>query len=104
MEYKMNYNITVKITDGKDSHTLYLLAKIVKSTSGYGNGMYLVITGRTYRGVTTHFENTYDVRYDKAFDRKQPELYLARWVYGYWSGENGSWKVKKLSIESLNLT
>ena len=100
----MKYNITVKITDGRNSRTLYLLAEFGKSNSGYGNDTYLAITGRTYRGTKTTFDNVYDIRYDHSFSKKQPELYLAKWVYSYWSGENGSWKVKKLSIESLNLT
>ena len=99
----MKYNLTVKITDGSSSRTLYLLAEFGKGNSGYGNDMYLAIKGREYRGVKTTFENIYDIRYDKSFDRKKPEVYLSNWVYSYWTGENGSWKVQKLTIESLNL-
>ncbi len=98
----MKYNLTVKITDGRNSKTLYLLAEFGKSNSGYGNDMYLAITGREYRGIKTTFENVYDIRYDTSFNRKKPELYLAGWVYKYWTGENGSWKVQKLAIENLN--
>lgn len=98
----MKYNLTVKITDGRNSRTLYLLAEFGKSNSGYGNDTYLAITGRTYRGVKTTFENMYDIRYDTSFNRNEPEIYLAKWVYKHWTGENGSWDVSSLTITKVD--
>ena len=44
----------------------------------------------------------YDIRYDKTFRSDKKELWLADWAYSRWSGKNGAWKVKKLTVEHMD--
>ena len=85
-------NISPDLTDRKE---LKLKVTLSKSNSGYGNDTYMLVKSRD----DGHFEQYYDIRYDKEFDKRKPEIFILNWVYNYWSGENGSWNVSGCSIK-----
>lgn len=94
----MKYNIDVTIINPKSGETqkLYLEAtfKVVNDT--YGNGIYLYILGRGQ----TNFERVIDLRYESV-DTTALELVVLKFVYGYWSGNNGAWDVMRINIENV---
>lgn len=93
----MRFNLYITIVNpenSKQTRKLELTATFGKSNSGYGNDTYLTVKSM-YAG---NFEQMIDIRYDKSFDAEAPEVYVANWVYNYWSGKNGSWDVKELKI------
>lgn len=59
----------------------------------YGNGAYVLIESND------GFCRSIDLRYDKNFCNDRKEVWLAQWAYNYWNGENGSYKVRRLTIE-----
>ena len=61
----------------------------------YGNGYYVSISGENY------YPQYIDLRYDKSFNRYKKEEYLEAWARGSWTGENGSWVIKKLEIAKV---
>ena len=65
----------------------------------YGNGhsMYVKL-----ENSNTHWDQLYDIRYDKTFSKDAKMQYITHWAFNNWSGENGSWKIVKLSIECLH--
>ena len=58
----------------------------------YGNGHYVSISGKDFSG------QTYDIRYDKSFNRSNKSKWLEEWARNYWSGENGARIVKEIDI------
>lgn len=93
----MRFNLYITIVNtgnSKQIHKLELTATFGKSNSGYGNNTLLMIKSM-YEG---NFEQMIDLRYDTSFDKEAPEVYIAKWIYNYWSGKNGSWDVKELKI------
>lgn len=65
----------------------------------YGNGYCLSISGKDF------YKQIIDLRYDTSFDRNHPDIWLYTWAHNYWSGKNGAWKIKSLTIsndETLN--
>ena len=62
----------------------------------YGNGYYLSISGKDF------YEQIIDLRYDRSFDRNNPDVWLSNWAHNYWSGENGAWAVKHLEITPID--
>lgn len=62
----------------------------------YGNGYYLSISSKGF------YEQIIDLRYDKSFDRNNPDIWLSNWAYNYWSGKNGAWAVKHLEIMPID--
>lgn len=95
----MKYKITAVIRDPKTKQgmssdiVMKLNVAFAHDPNTYGNGYYVNIEGD--RG----FENTYDLRYDKSFHKDAKEVWLAGWAYSYWSGKNGAYEVKSLTIE-----
>lgn len=84
--------ISPDLTERKE---LKLKVILGKSNSGYGNDTYMLVKSRDGES----FNQCYDIRYDKEFDRRKPEVFIINWVYNYWSGENGSWNVSGCSIK-----
>ena len=62
----------------------------------YGNGYCLSISGKNF------YRQIIDLRYDKSFDRNNPDIWLSNWAHNYWSGENGAWVVKHLEITPID--
>ena len=58
----------------------------------YGNGHYVSISAKGFNKIVG------DLRYDKSFDRNNKMKWLIDWAFHYWSGENGSYKIKSLEI------
>lgn len=90
---RFNLSIIIANDTGTDKKELKLVARFLKSNSGYGNDTYLSIESSDGKGL----DWCYDLRYDD-FDIKQPETFLAKWAYNYWTGENGSYDIKSLKI------
>lgn len=91
-EYKLNIRLTSPdLVNTKDRK---LAVKVVRSNSGYGNDSYLAI-----KGIDNSFEQFIDMRYDTSFNPNKPEPSIVAWAYSYWTGENGSWRIIKLSIQ-----
>lgn len=65
----------------------------VHDESQYGNGHYVSISGKEF------YKQVIDLRYDKTFNRNKKEQWLEQWARSYWTGKNGSWKIKKLEIK-----
>ena len=62
--------------------------------SYYGNGYHVSIKGK---GVP--FDRlVYDLRYDTDFHAKRKEVWLTNWAHAYWSGQDGAYAVKELTI------
>lgn len=100
MKYKMQVTITGKdYNTGEDSEmTLDLTAEFSHDPNQYGNGYFAGISGK---GMMFGCEG-YDIRYDKSFRSNKKELWLTNWAHNRWSGENGAWKVKSLTIEHMD--
>ena len=60
----------------------------------YGNGYTVSIAGDNF------YKQIYDLRYDKSFNRDKKADWLKAWAHNYWSGKNGAWKVKSLTISN----
>ncbi len=94
----MNYKMKVKIENPKTEKgmcgKLYLELQCSFSydENQYGNGHYLDIK------MPEGYKNSYDIRYDKTFNRKNKISYLTKWAENYWSGENGEYKLKSITI------
>lgn len=98
----MKYNLTVIIQDpntkeGMNSELVYILDVIYShNPNTYGNGYYVYITDNE------GFENCYDLRYSMDFDSDKKEAWIVDWAYKYWSGKNGAYEVKSLTISKDN--
>lgn len=84
--------ISPDLTERKE---LKLKVILGKSNSGYGNDTYMLVKNRDGE----YFEQYYDIRYDKTFNKNKPELFILNWVYNYWTGEKGSWNISGCSIK-----
>lgn len=100
----MNYKMEVLITDpntpkGMTSNIFHELdCSFSYDPDTYGNGHYVFISsGKEIR-------NSYDIRYDKTFNRNHKAKWLANWAYNYWSGEDGAWKIQSLKITEIDET
>ena len=76
---------------------------IVKDTEQhYGNGCYFTANWLDDNDNIID-EQIIDLRYDTRFSSfiqsRTIGAWIAEWVYSSWSGLNGSWKVKKLTID-----
>ena len=90
---KFNVYITI-VNENKEPKKLSLAVTFFKSDSGYGNDTYMNVASTSGR----EFRQSYDIRYEKDYDKRTPEIYIAKWAYNYWSGEHGSWDIKELKI------
>lgn len=93
------YKLIVTIQNPEDSKqkiTKKLRAVFSKDPEQYGNGTFLGI--RNLPEDKNYFEQNFDIRYDTSYSRKSQEVYLLNWVYNYWTGENGSFDVKEVSL------
>lgn len=99
----MNYNMTVTIEDphteaGKNSDLIFLLdADFVHDPEQYGNG-YQVAIGSKKESAIPFYRSIIDLRYDTDFDPEKKIAWLADWAQHYWSGKDGAYRVKALSI------
>lgn len=88
-------DVTLVSPDFTTTKSLKLIVKLAKSNSGYGNDTYMLVKSRD----SGSFEQYYDIRYDKEFNKNKPEVFIINWVYNFWSGENGSWNIIGCSIK-----
>lgn len=94
----MNYKMKVHITDPTAKNGLVsdlyfeLDCNFVYDAKQYGNGHYLSIKGKNF------YCQSFDLRYDKSFNRNHKEKWLERWAHNYWCGTNGAWAIKSLEI------
>lgn len=99
-DFEMKYSLTVVLEDPNSEEgmvseiVLNLMAEFIREAKKYGNGYYLTITDKEGR-----FKNRYDLRYDKDFDENHMIPYIKKWAKDYWTGKNGSYRVKNLSIK-----
>ena len=87
----MKYKLEVSIVNPEDANNVKDLAFDV---SFYCNGYGVVIT----RDEGEYFELSYDLRYDKDFHKDKKEEWIMNWANNYWTGENGSFKLQKITI------
>lgn len=92
---KFLLDVSLISPDFTERKELKLRVILGKSNSGYGNDTYMLVKSRN----DNSFEQCFDIRYDKEFNRNKPEIFIINWVYNYWSGENGSWNVSGCSIK-----
>lgn len=94
MKYKMRVVIADPNTkEGMISDLMLdMTAEFAYDPKQYGNGYSLAIEGKE------GFGNYYDLRYDKDFHSRHKIAYLAEWAERYWSGENGAYKLKSITI------
>lgn len=96
-----NYKMTVDIFDPKTPEEtcsglrLYLFCDFSCDSQDYGNGCFVSIRGD---GFT---KQIFDLRYDKAFDINEADVWLKKWALNYWNGLNGAWSIKSLQIVKL---
>lgn len=95
----MNYKMKVKITDpntaeGMISELFFVLdVNFEYDKDQYGNGHYVSIGGKDF------YPQSFDLRYDKTFDRNNKLLWLMQWATNYWKGKDGAWKIKSIEFE-----
>lgn len=63
----------------------------------YGNGMIMVCENHK-AGYTDY---NYDIRYDMDYDKDNEMSYIISWVNHMWSGNNGSYKAKEITIKEI---
>ena len=84
-----------KTPEGMNSDlVMNLICEFQKIENTYGNKHYVRIAG-------DGMENIYDIRYDNSFRSNKKEQWLTDWAYNYWTGENGAYAIKKLTIEKI---
>lgn len=96
MKYLMNVVIRDPNTEpGMVSDMLLKFrCSFMKDDEGYGKKAYLSIIGEN--------SNKYiDLRYDNNYHIGQEKEYLEYWAHNYWTGKNGAWEIKSLSIEKV---
>lgn len=97
----MKYSIKVVIYNpdtqkGMNSDIyLDLTAEFEYNPKQYGNGHYVCIKGD---GFT---KESYDIRYDRSFNRNRIEQWLEEWAHWYWSGKNGAYAVKSIKVAKI---
>ena len=92
------FKMQVVIYDPKDKSrekTLDLTCRYFYDSENYGNGHYLSIRG------ANGFDEYLDLRYDMDFDSHKKTEYLIGIINRYWSGKNGSFKVKSFTLEQV---
>lgn len=96
---KKHYMMKVDITDPKTPEGMFsglhldLDCWFNHKEDDYGNGWRVAIVGED-----SHIENYYDLRYDENFSPDNAEEWLRKWAEGYWTGKNGAWAIRTLSI------
>ena len=66
-------------------------SNFIKEDEGYGKKTYLSIVGE-------RSDSYIDLRYDMNYHRGKEKEYLEYWAHNYWTGKNGAWEIKSLSI------
>ena len=96
MKYSMNVVIKDPNTEpGMVSDMLLTFqCYFISEEEGYGKKTFLNICSEDARNVI-------DLRYDKNYIRGKEKEYLEYWAKNYWTGKNGAWEVKSLSIEEV---
>lgn len=61
----------------------------------YGNGYYMHVER------ADGFVESFDIRYDMTFRKDEKDAYILKWAKDRWSGKNGSYKLKAITIEEL---
>lgn len=99
MKYKMNVNITDPNTpEGMYSGLIFNLdCTFTYDEEQYGNGHYVAIRGKEM----PFGREVIDLRYDQSFDRNNKEKWLEQWARSYWTGENGAWAIRSITIEKV---
>lgn len=87
----------------KEKRDLKYEVTIVKDTEAhYGNGCYFT-AHRLDDCDNIVDKQLIDLRYDTRFSsfiqNRTIGAWIAEWAYSNWSGVNGSWKVKKLTLD-----
>lgn len=99
---KLNYKMTVEIYDPDtpvgmfSSLRLCLFCEVICHPNDFGNGCYIAISGEGFS------KNVFDVRYDKAFNIDETDIWLKNWAKNYWNGSNGAWKIKSIQILKID--
>lgn len=88
-------DVSIISPDLTERSEMKLKVSLTNANSGYGNDTYMTVKSRN----GDSFEQCFDIRYDKTFDKNKPEVFILNWVYNYWSGENGSWSILGCSIK-----
>lgn len=89
------YKVQVEVVNPENTEerkTLNYDCRFFFDPEQYGNGTYL------------HFGNDryYDIRYDTDYQFGKEIQYLCNICCNSWTGENGSWILKKVSIEETH--
>lgn len=95
----MNYKMTVHITDPNTpaGMTSELMLKF-NCNFAYDPDTYGKKTWLSIKSEDGGFNNYYDLRYDKNFNRDNKVGFLEYWARNYWTGKNGVWAIKSLEI------
>lgn len=99
MKYTMKVTIYNPDTPaGMTSDLLFIIdCNFAYDPEQYGNGYMLRLKKRGIEG----FQNFVDLRYDAEFNPNDKPAYLEKWARSYWSGKDGAYAVKALSITKV---
>lgn len=100
--YKCRLKMILQNVNGDNSkHTLERIVTIAKESSDYyGNGCHMLCRGA---GENDTYEEFFDCRYDKRLRTDNLMIYVLEWASGYYSGENGSWKLVGVTLRPLKV-
>ena len=90
MKYTMK--AIIESPEGKEI-TQNLVAVFFFDENTYGNKHWLSIHNEA------SFEQHYDIRYDSEFNPEQKMVYLVRWASNFWSGKDGAYSLKEITIK-----
>lgn len=96
-ETKFNLDITIYDVHTLENVKLKLRAEFGVDPNQYGNGTSLLIKGRENCKFSPQL---FDLRYEQGIIPY--EVFLAKWVYNNWTGENGSYAVARLKIDKVD--
>ncbi len=88
---------------GKEKRELKYAVGVVKNTEEhYGNGCYFnanLLDADNNVVDRQLIDLRYDTRFSSFIQNRTIGAWIVEWAYSNWSGLNGSWKVKKLTID-----
>lgn len=92
----MNKNFILEVVifnpeEPTETHCYNYNVKFSKQPNGYGK--------KTYLHIGT--EKLYDLRYNEEYHEGHEIEFLTAWACNYWNGENGAYKLKDISIKTV---
>lgn len=90
------YNVDVVLVNPENKEETYCRRYEVRfnyDEDNYGNGTYMWFG-----------DNLYDLRYNTYYHEDEQAQFVCDYCFSHWTGRNGSWVLKKFSIEVIDET